>query len=87
MEKQHINNQVNEYFCNTCKFNEKLERVINYEMSHKNTYIPPRIRTTKKVGLVFTKASIMYNWHIAHGSHHDWGNVDVEQNIIEALKA
>ena len=82
-----INNQENEYFCSTCKVNEKLERFIEYEAVHKNTYVPPRIRTTHKVGIIFTKDSIMYEWHINHGNHHEWGNVAHEESVLKAIKA
>ena len=81
-----VNNQLNEYYCDTCKVNEKLDRFIQYEAMHKNTYVPPRIRTTHKIGIIFTKDSIMWLWHTNHGSHHEWGNVYESECTLRAIK-
>jgi hypothetical protein len=81
-----INLQESEFFCNTCKQNIDLDRVIEFEQNHKNTYINPRLRKTKKIGLVFTRGSILFSWHEVHGEHHDWGNVAEAEEAILAMK-
>ena len=66
-----MNNQEHEYGCTTCQVNFNIERLIDFERSVKATFIPLKIRRTKKIGQIFTVNSILFGWHVAHGSHHD----------------
>lgn len=84
-ETKTINLQEGEFFCNTCKQNIDLDKVIEFEMNHKNTYINPRLRKTKKIGLVFTRGSILFSWHEVHGEHHDWGNVAEAETALAKI--
>lgn len=85
-QTNHIYLQEGEFFCNTCKQNIDLDKVIAFEMTHKNTYINPRLRKTRKIGLVFTRGSIMFQWHEVHGEHHDWGNVAEAETALAEIK-
>ena len=67
-----INNQDNEYVCRTCVLNLDLTKIIEYEQTHTDQFIPYKLRKTVKVGLVFTKGSYMFAYHILHGLKHDW---------------
>lgn len=79
-----MNLQEKEYFCNTCQSNHKLDKVIEYEAQAPNSYIPMKLRRTKKIGFIFTKNSVMYQAHIEKFNHHDWGNVALlEKQIAE----
>lgn len=82
-----MNMQENEYFCNTCQSNHKLDKVIEYEQQAPNSYIPMKLRRTKKIGFIFTKESVMYQMHIEKFNHHDWGNVALLEAQIEQEKA
>jgi hypothetical protein len=76
--------QENEFFCNTCQSNMKLDKVIEYEAQAPNSYIPMKLRRTKKIGFIFTKNSIFFQAHIEKFNHHDWGNVALlEKQIAE----
>jgi hypothetical protein len=85
-ETKTLNLQENEFFCNTCKQNIDLDKVIEFERNHTTSYINPRLRKTKKIGLVFTRGSILFSWHEVHGDHHDWGNVAEAEASIEGIK-
>jgi hypothetical protein len=86
IETKTLNLQESEFFCNTCKQNIDLDKVIEFERNHVSNYINPRLRKTKKIGLVFTRGSIMFSWHEVHGSHHDWGNVAEAEASIAKIK-
>jgi hypothetical protein len=81
-----LNLQENEFFCNTCQSNHKLDKVIEYEKTAPNSWIPMNLRRTKKIGFIFTKGSVMYQAHIEKFNHHDWGNVALLEQQIEAEK-
>lgn len=78
-----INLQDGEFFCNTCQSNMKLDKVIEYEAQAPNSFIPMKLRRTKKIGFIFTKNSIFYQAHIEKFDHHDWGNVQALQDQIK----
>ena len=80
------NNQEHEFGCTTCKQNFDIEAIDYFERTTKATFIPLKIRKTKKVGLIFTTNSIMYEWHIRHGKNHNWFNVAEEEARIKAEK-
>lgn len=63
-----------EYACNTCRFNVKIEELDRFERSSKKlTFIPKQFRKTlKDVGIVFTKNSYLYQAHLTSCKDHDW---------------
>lgn len=54
--------------------------------ANKHLWIPMRARKTKNVGIIFTKNSLLMDFHIQHGTHHDWGNVAAKEAEIELEK-
>ena len=84
--------QESEFCCKTCKTNMLLDKIIEFTNNNelKNNYIPIQLRVTTGVGLIFTKNSIIYNWHEKRGQHHEWGNyrqmqTEAQQKEIEQL--
>lgn len=78
-----INLQENEFICLSCKSNNDLTNVIEFEQTHKTSFIPMQLRRTSGIGLIFTKDSIFYNYHVNHGKDHFWGNYE---KMLEEFK-
>lgn len=81
--------QDNEFVCFTCASNKNIEAVDQAERNtplNKHVWINLRSRRTNKVGLCFTKDSIMYFMHIEKFDHHDWFNVGQEERRLEQEK-
>jgi len=77
------NNQEYEFVCRTCKVNEDLQTMIEHIEATGEWWIPANIRRSYGVGHIFTKDSIIYNFHFTDaGKDHDWGNVaEIEEKI------